>query len=259
MSKKRLLPFGLMPGSWGLSGLTRKIAEAEYYGNEYLAERLRNEYNISDENERHIADIKTSFKYGFISEKDRDLSIADLSGDDVKILETQFRYGVITEGEKEVGIANINGDATRIIETKFRYGLITEKDHDYSIAELRNDAGTWLGVKHKHGEITTNEFLREMATLRGEPYFDVVKMEIDPTNVKHGEYELDWNKIFIEKARSEGYNAPTEEAIAELWFTDFCKNIALSELSGTGVFDENAEESFTLKKKRLNGGKVMCS
>ena len=32
------IPFGLLPGSWGLTGKTRKIAEAEYYYSGYQLE-----------------------------------------------------------------------------------------------------------------------------------------------------------------------------------------------------------------------------
>ena len=36
---------------------------------------------------------------------------------------------------------------------------------------------------------------KELATERGEPWVEVIKVDVDPKSPKTGSFELDWNKI----------------------------------------------------------------
>ena len=59
MAKKTKLPFSMMPASWGLSGKTRAVAEAEYYyDGEELEEVLEKAGKIKELDEiQRINDI----------------------------------------------------------------------------------------------------------------------------------------------------------------------------------------------------------
>lgn len=224
---QRMVPFKLMPASWGLKGESYKIAEAEYY----------------------YTDHDLAVQLAYIKHPAGSLELEHA------LVEADLKWGKKDQSEYEIAKAVIDGDKVSELTLKFKYGKISEKEHDYGIAELRNDEGTWLGVKHKHGELSDNDFCKQMSTLRGEPWVNMVKMDISG-GVNTGSFELDWNDKFIETIRAEGFVGRTDEDCVDLWLTSIAKNIALAELSGTGIFDEQAEESYQLKKTRLAGGKT---
>ena len=71
MKKKRLIPFKLLPASWGLSGRTRAIAEAEYY------------YDGIDL-EKKLAEIYSE------SEKEKDLRVLEIDYNNEQITEQEY-------------------------------------------------------------------------------------------------------------------------------------------------------------------------
>lgn len=224
--RKPLIPFNILPFTWGMKGKTRDIAHAEYYLTDYELDMRLNEINLTG----------------------KELDNANL--------ETGKKWQKISETEYELEKVILNGTPNEIVAVEYKHGLISEKEHDYTIAELRNDEGTWLGVKHKHGEISDNEFLKQMATMRDEPWVCMLRMDVDPGSANMGSFEMDWNDKFIEVIRAAGYVGRTEDDCVDLWFTDVSKNIALAELTGTGIFDEQADRAYMLKKTRLAGGKT---
>lgn len=230
---KRIIPFGLWPSAWGLKGKTRRRAEAEYYSDGYELDCRVALIDFDDNKELRQALAKVDLKHE-------------------KITESKF---AVIMAQIEYDFEPIDLNEQFIIEAKYENGDISEKQHDYAIAEMRDDEGTWLGVKHKHGEITTNEFGKGMATLRGEPWVSYEEIEIDKKTGNLTSFELDWNKHFIDVIKAEGHVAGSDEGCVDLWLTQMSRNIALEELHGTGVFDSDAEESYELKKKRLDGGK----
>ena len=71
---------------------------------------------------------------------------------------------------------------------------------------------------------------KELATERGEPYVNVVAVELDPNNIGAGAFELDWNDKFLANLVRAGYqkqaNEP-EHVIVDRWFQDICRNVVL--------------------------------
>lgn len=59
---------------------------------------------------------------------------------------------------------------------------------------------------------------KEEATHRGEPWVAVLNTRVNPDNVKHGFFELDWNEQFIEVLLDDGYTGETQEELVEKWF-----------------------------------------
>lgn len=66
---------------------------------------------------------------------------------------------------------------------------------------------------------------KEQATKNGEPYIDILSVEIDPNNPSYGSFEMDWNDHFIKKLRSIGYPGESDEVVVDLWFQSVCRNI----------------------------------
>jgi hypothetical protein len=77
---------------------------------------------------------------------------------------------------------------------------------------------------------TSKKSAKELATERGEPYVNVISVELDPENIGSGAFELDWNDKFLANLVRAGYqkqpNEP-EHVIVDRWFQDVCRNVVL--------------------------------
>jgi hypothetical protein len=100
------IPFGLLPGSWGLTGKTRKIAEAEYYYTGYQLELelalIHNETDLA----KAKALLEIDKKYNKVSEYEYDQRLAKLDNTDetkqkVALLDIDLKHGKITQLEHE--------------------------------------------------------------------------------------------------------------------------------------------------------------
>jgi hypothetical protein len=68
---------------------------------------------------------------------------------------------------------------------------------------------------------------KAQATAKGEPWVQVLSMEIDPENPGAGAFELDWNDIFVARLIKSGYQGKTDQDIVDNWFQDVCRNVVL--------------------------------
>lgn len=80
--------------------------------------------------------------------------------------------------------------------------------------------------KPKQPELTA----KELATKAGEPYVNVLSMELDPNDIHNGAFELDFNEIFVARLVKAGYMKKpddTDTMIVDRWFQDVCRTIVL--------------------------------
>lgn len=71
---------------------------------------------------------------------------------------------------------------------------------------------------------------KEAATAAGEPWVEIIKVDIDPNNVNSGAFTLDWNDKFVLNLMRAGYKIredDTDYQIVDRWFTTVCRNLAL--------------------------------
>ena len=71
---------------------------------------------------------------------------------------------------------------------------------------------------------------KDLATEKGEPYIEILTMELDPNNLNYGSFELDWNDKFVADLVRHGYMMSPQDTDAEIvdrWFTNVCRNIVL--------------------------------
>ena len=71
---------------------------------------------------------------------------------------------------------------------------------------------------------------KEKATAAGEPYVAITKVDIDPTDINNGSFDLDWNDKFVANLIKQGYKIrpdDTDATIVDRWFQTVCRNIAL--------------------------------
>ncbi len=80
----------------------------------------------------------------------------------------------------------------------------------------------------KKKEETKSE--KDKATLAGEPWVKVVKVDVDPESPNQGYFELDWNDHFVTMLGRAGYQGGTPDAIVDQWFNDLCNSIARSQI-----------------------------
>ena len=71
---------------------------------------------------------------------------------------------------------------------------------------------------------------KDKATQAGEPYVNILSMEVDPKDINSGAFELDWNDKFVLNLIRAGYKIredDTDAQIVDRWFQTVCRNVAL--------------------------------
>lgn len=71
---------------------------------------------------------------------------------------------------------------------------------------------------------------KELATERGEPWIQVLRIDVDPENLHQGAFELDWNEIFVARLVKAGYMIKREDTDAEIvdrWFQNVCRHVVM--------------------------------
>lgn len=92
---------------------------------------------------------------------------------------------------------------------------------------------------------------KELATQRGEPWVQVIGLDLDPKNIGNGSIELDFNEIFVARLIKAGYRGKTDHQVVDQWFTDVCRNIVLETFEQSMADPERRPTS----KKDLGGGR----
>ena len=95
---------------------------------------------------------------------------------------------------------------------------------------------------------------KEQATKDGEPYVEVLSMEIDHTNPNEGAFELDWNDKFVANLIRAGYQGKTDADIVDNWFKSVCRNVVLENWE-----QEQADPSKRTQTKDLGDGRSEIS
>jgi hypothetical protein len=115
------LPFGILPGHWGLKGKTREIAKAEYELEGYELEKKllslkEDELESKDYNKRMI-DLE--FKHGRITKQEQLRYLCNLIEDEkqrtLALLELDFKEGALTITEYQKQTATLNGEPWVIV------------------------------------------------------------------------------------------------------------------------------------------------
>lgn len=113
MKKKRLIPFNLLPAAWGLTGKSRKIAEAEYYYDGYDLEVELALIDHGDSVEYNKALIAIDLKHNKIDQLEADRKLAKLKH---------------PEGSVELEVA--------LLEVSRKHEMISQIDYDKKRADL---------------------------------------------------------------------------------------------------------------------------
>lgn len=97
---------------------------------------------------------------------------------------------------------------------------------------------------------------KEQATKEGEPYIDILSVDIDNDNPSYGSFELDWNDHFVKKLRSMGYPGDSDEVVVDLWFQSVCRNILMETYEQETANRDNIRY---INRKDIGDGKTEVS
>jgi hypothetical protein len=103
---------------------------------------------------------------------------------------------------------------------------------------------------------------KESATQNGEPYISILKMDLDPTDVNNGAFELDWNDKFIVNLIKAGYKIKQEDTDAELvdrWFQTVCRNVALEVYEQQQADPEKRDDVRIVRSRDIGNGRTEVS
>jgi hypothetical protein len=110
------LPFGMMPGHWGLAGKTREIAKAEYEleGFELKKELLRLNEDMYTEKQFQAKGIDLLLEFGKIDKSQHLRMLAGLIEDEeqkkLAMLELDYKEAKITDTEYQKQSATLKGE-----------------------------------------------------------------------------------------------------------------------------------------------------
>ena len=114
-------------------------------------------------------------------------------------------------------------------------------------------------TKEKKSEPVLSD--KEKATMAGEPYINITKVDIDPTNINNGAFELDWNDKFLLNLIRAGYKqkeTDTDDVIVDRWFQTVCRNIAL-EVYEQEQADPDNRDVRNIRTRDLGNGRTEVS
>lgn len=103
---------------------------------------------------------------------------------------------------------------------------------------------------------------KEKATMEGEPYVSILKVDIDPNNVNNGAFELDWNDKFVLNLIRSGYKIredDTDAQIVDRWFQTVCRNIALEVYEQEAADPVKRNDIRIVQSKDIGNGRTEVS
>jgi hypothetical protein len=104
--------------------------------------------------------------------------------------------------------------------------------------------------KPKEKKVAPELTAKEKATAAGEPYVNILRMEIDPNDINSGSVELDFNDKFVLNLIRAGYkmkDTDTDNDIVDRWWTNLCRATVL----------ETFEQEMADPEKRVNSNRDM--
>ena len=94
---------------------------------------------------------------------------------------------------------------------------------------------------------------KNIATEKGEPWINVVSMEMEKGDTANiGAIEMDWNEHFIAMLQKNGYIGVSDEDAVDQWFRDVCKHVVLETY-------EDEEGTKTSTRTELDDGRAEYS
>lgn len=99
---------------------------------------------------------------------------------------------------------------------------------------------------------------KDIATSKGEPWVEVLSLDIDEADPSAGSFELDWNDIFVARLIKSGYQGKTDQDIVDNWFKSVCRNVMLETYEQEQA-DPEIRAATASKRRDLGNGRTEIS
>lgn len=102
---------------------------------------------------------------------------------------------------------------------------------------------------------------KDLATERGEPYVNILSMDIDPDRIDQGSFELDWNEKFVANLVRAGYQLKPTDSDADIvdrWFTTVCRNVVMETWEQYEAMN-TVERERVIKSRDIGNGRTEVS
>jgi hypothetical protein len=109
----------------------------------------------------------------------------------------------------------------------------------------------------KPKEAKPKKTAKQLATEKGEPWVNIISVELDPENIGQGAFELDWNEFFVAKLVRAGYKGRDDQQIVDQWFQDVCRNVVLETYEQMEA--NNPRPPTGVQRRDLGGGRTEVS
>jgi hypothetical protein len=96
---------------------------------------------------------------------------------------------------------------------------------------------------------------KAVASAAGEPWVEIIGMELNPDDPGQGAFELDWNDKFVANLVRAGYQGKTDADIVDNWFQTVCRNVILE----TYEQEQADPEKRASNRKDLGNGRTEVS
>ncbi len=156
--------------------------------------------------------------------------------------------------EKITGVAAIREAAEKATADALLLADEANKSAKESI-EAAKQAGCDAEIiiaKAKEDEAFALASPKDRATAKNEPWVSVLKVHVNDGAVRNGFFELDWNDLFIDKLKLDGYGAggDDDESIVDRWFRELCASVVVDGDYG-GVLTGNLDMAEIAKTNQV--------
>ena len=100
---------------------------------------------------------------------------------------------------------------------------------------------------------------RQIADAKGEPWVNIVSVELDPDNIGNGAFELDWNDKFITNLVRAGYTGKDDNEMVDRWFQEVCRNIVMETFEQWEANQPIDARPRVIDKRDVGGGRTEAS
>jgi len=213
---KKLIAFRFLPAAWGLHGSAFAEAEINYlYQGQERDERLAGVRFMPESREYRRTMIEIAYRYETIDSLEcrRQLLGVEHTGLDLQdaLIDLDCEFGKLSAYDAAV-------------QKLYKRTASPEDNLAFALGKLDIDL--------KFQRITRPEFEKQGATLRNEPWVNVINASFNPKEGINGVYfEFDWNAQWIEFLRINGYIGHTDEQIVDDWFADVCRSHVQTEMA----------------------------
>ena len=100
---------------------------------------------------------------------------------------------------------------------------------------------------------------RQIADAKGEPWVNIVSVELDPDNIGNGAFELDWNDKIITNLVRAGYTGKDDNEMVDRWFQEVCRNIVMETFEQWEANQPYDQRPRVVDKRDVGGGRTEIS